>query len=274
MMMMATSVSGNRGFPLQAVTAQVNQTAAAQIIHQQHAAFLSEGDERRQGDFFRKADNFIIAGVNLENYTVSPRWLSHNPSGVSGSRRPLAEPGSAFFHHLGDAGFSTDFNQFSRETIASFLSASVLSTSSTAAALLLTTRASSAPVSVHRMPLHMVITQPAPALLQIKFQVGYLRPTSTIAATGPAQSGDRPRLVCRMIPAALMHAAQMRLMQQFDLFTHPALYLFARRNARTDPDQPPKKNTLAQVAYDGAADPPCDDFFCRPFKRSGFSESA
>ena len=90
-----------------------------------------------------------------------------------------------------------------RETITSLRGASDESISSTAAALLLTTVAASAPVSSHSSPSTRSSRSPRPPLAMSYSRLAgavIARSTASIAASG---SSARPRLVCSTVPVQL-----------------------------------------------------------------------
>ena len=87
-----------------------------------------------------------------------------------------------------------------RETTASRPSASVFSDSRTAAALLLTTVASSAPVSSHRSARRWSSRSPRPPLSRSNSSATGARMAATAASIASSGSSARPRLVCSTVP--------------------------------------------------------------------------
>ena len=90
-----------------------------------------------------------------------------------------------------------------RETMASRPFASVLSTISTAAALLLTTVASSAPVSSHSSARKWSSRSPRLPLARSNSSDTALRIAATAASTASSAISARPRLVCSTVPVRL-----------------------------------------------------------------------
>ena len=90
-----------------------------------------------------------------------------------------------------------------RETTASLPLAKVLRTSRTAAALLLTTVASSAPLSSHSRPRIRESRSPRRPLSRSNSSASACRIAIMAAATASSARMARPRLVCRTVPVRL-----------------------------------------------------------------------
>ena len=91
-----------------------------------------------------------------------------------------------------------------RETMTSASFASVLRTRNTAAALLLTTMADSAPTSSASRRAGVDVALAAFAARDIVFEIRVAGGGCVDLRDGGSESGARPRLVCRTTPVALM----------------------------------------------------------------------
>ena len=61
---------GDDRFLRQAVSAQIDQRAAAQIFHDRNIVLLADGDQLIEGHFGSEADDFVVARVNFQQSAV------------------------------------------------------------------------------------------------------------------------------------------------------------------------------------------------------------
>ena len=135
-------------------------------------ALLAIADELRVSDLAGEALDAIVRGVDLQDHAgFRVQRRDDSPSGAcdwSCRPRPAARPARAMISGMRKAPPISMSSP--RDTTASRPLASVLRHSSTAAALLLTTVASSAPVNAHSKDADVVVALAALAGLQVEFE--------------------------------------------------------------------------------------------------------
>ena len=139
-----------------------------------------------------------VAAVHLEQRTgVGPDGALRSRRGACGSsRRPRASRAPLFAMISCTRKLPPISTSSPRERIASRPSASVLSASTSAAAQLLTTSASSAPVSSRSSEAQCDVARSARALLEIELQVGVAGPPRARSRRAPRRRAARGRGSC------------------------------------------------------------------------------
>ncbi len=103
---------GHYGFFRQAVAAQINQRAAAEVLHHRQVVFFADGDHLLEGNFGGEADDFVVAGVHFEQQrgAVADRVLVIRRMGAVGGA-DFSQYRAAFGHDFGYAKGAADFDQ-------------------------------------------------------------------------------------------------------------------------------------------------------------------
>lgn len=141
----------DRRFMRQSPCGQIDEQAAADIVDAGQAVVMGQAGQVRSGNTLGKTDDAVITGVNLHE---SRRIFADGPFVVGQmslvGRTDFADTAAALFDDVGNPEGAADFDEFPRDTTTSRPAAMLDRVKRTAAALLLTTMASSAPVSSQR----------------------------------------------------------------------------------------------------------------------------